>query len=126
MEALRQAGVEASSVLWKDESVYYPSAIREATPDGPEAEEAAVETAATPGGGVSDAGATGEPVQGSRPPLVVEVSDDSNEARPSPDAQVSSAEGVAIPVAPLQAIPLSQGSEDPEAALVRPPTRAGN
>ena len=31
-EAFKQAGVEASSVLWKVEKVYYPSAIREAAP----------------------------------------------------------------------------------------------
>ena len=30
-EALKQAGVEASSDLWKAESVFYPSAIRETT-----------------------------------------------------------------------------------------------
>ena len=30
-EALKQAGVEASSDLWKAEKVYYPSAIRETT-----------------------------------------------------------------------------------------------
>ena len=30
-EALKQAGVEASSNLWKAESVFYPSAIRETT-----------------------------------------------------------------------------------------------
>ncbi|XP_023895104.1 uncharacterized protein LOC112007023 [Quercus suber] len=33
-EALKQAGVEASSDLWKEESVYYPPAICEAAPDG--------------------------------------------------------------------------------------------
>ena len=31
-EALKQAGVEASSDLWKVEKVYYPPAIRETTP----------------------------------------------------------------------------------------------
>ena len=31
-EAFKQAGVEASSNLWKVENVYYPPAIREAAP----------------------------------------------------------------------------------------------
>ena len=31
-EALKQAGVEASSDLWEVENVYYPPAIREAAP----------------------------------------------------------------------------------------------
>ena len=101
-------------------------------PDGSEAEGAAVETAATPGEGASDARATDEPVQGSDPPVVVELSDGSNEdalqqvAKPPLDAPVSSTDGAAIPAVPLQAIPLSQGSEDPEAALGQPPTEAGN
>ncbi|XP_023905036.2 uncharacterized protein LOC112016784 [Quercus suber] len=92
-EALKQARVEVSSDLCKEESVYYPLVICETAPDGSEAEEAAVETAATPGEGASDAGVTGEPVQGSNPPVVVELSDGSNEdapqqaAKPSPDAR---------------------------------------
>ncbi|XP_023921261.1 uncharacterized protein LOC112032733 [Quercus suber] len=40
-EALKQARVEASSALWKEESVYFPPAIREATLDDSEAEGAA-------------------------------------------------------------------------------------
>ena len=36
-EALKQAGVEASSDLWKVEKVYYPPAIREAAPVSSEA-----------------------------------------------------------------------------------------
>ena len=37
-EALKQAGVEASSDLWKVESVYYPPTIMEFTPSSSEAE----------------------------------------------------------------------------------------
>ena len=36
-EALKQAGVEASSDLWKEENVYYPPAIRETAPTSSEA-----------------------------------------------------------------------------------------
>ena len=37
-EALKQAGVEASSNLWKLENVYYPPAIRETAPANSEVE----------------------------------------------------------------------------------------
>ena len=36
-EALKQAGVDASSDLWKAESIFYPTAIREATSTSSEA-----------------------------------------------------------------------------------------
>ena len=36
-EALKQAGVDASSDLWKAESIFYPSAIRETAPPSSEA-----------------------------------------------------------------------------------------
>ena len=39
-KALKQAGVEASSDLWKVENVYYPPAIRETAPISSEAESA--------------------------------------------------------------------------------------
>ncbi|XP_065631120.1 uncharacterized protein LOC136068208 [Quercus suber] len=122
-EALKQAGVEASSDLWKEESVYYPPAIRKATPDGSKAEEAAEEIAATSGEGASVAGPTDKPVQGSEPPGVVEPSEGPHEeapqqvAKPSSNAQASNSGEVTIPTVPLQAIPLGQSSEDPEAAV---------
>ena len=44
-EALKQAGVEASSDLWKVENVYYPPAIRETTPISSKVESARPEAA---------------------------------------------------------------------------------
>ena len=45
-EALKQAGVEASSDLWKVENVYYPPAIRETAPSSSEAKDAPKEAEA--------------------------------------------------------------------------------
>ena len=45
-EALKQAGVEASSDLWKVENVYYPPAIREAAPSSSEVKDAPEEAEA--------------------------------------------------------------------------------
>nr|POF09891.1 hypothetical protein CFP56_53438 [Quercus suber] len=115
--------MEASYNLWKEESVYYHPAIREAATDGSEAEEATEEIAATPGEGASVDGPTDKPIQGSEPPGVVEPSEGPHEeapqqvVKPSSDAQASNSREVAIPAVPLQAIPLGKSSEDPEAAV---------
>ena len=45
-EALKQAGVEVSSDLWKVENVYYPPAIRETAPSSSEAKDAPEEAEA--------------------------------------------------------------------------------
>ena len=45
-EALKQARVEASSDLWKVENVFYPPAIREATPSNSEVRDAPEEAEA--------------------------------------------------------------------------------
>ena len=45
-EALKQAGVEASSDLWKVENVYYPPANREAAPSSFEVKDAPEEAEA--------------------------------------------------------------------------------
>ena len=45
-EALKQAGVEASSDLWKVEHMYYPLAIREAAPSNSEVRDALEEAEA--------------------------------------------------------------------------------
>ena len=51
-EALKQAGVEASSDLWKVENVYYPPAIREAALSSSEVRDAPEETEAVGPGAV--------------------------------------------------------------------------
>ena len=45
-EALKQAGVEVSSDLWKVENLYYPYAIRETAPSSSEAKDAPEEAEA--------------------------------------------------------------------------------
>ncbi|XP_065633832.1 uncharacterized protein LOC136069338 [Quercus suber] len=120
-EALKQAGVEASSDLWKVESVYYPPAICEATSGSSEVEEVVEEVGATPSEGASVAGLAGEPVKGGDPPGVVGSREGPDEGapqevvNPSSDA-LSSAKKATILAVPLQAILLSQSSKDPEAA----------
>lgn len=104
-EALKQAGVEASSDLWKAESVYYPHAICEAAPEGAEVGEVVEEVGATE---------PGEDPSEEAPQEVVNV--------PS-SAQIPTTEEVAILAVPLQAIPLGQSSEDPEVASIQPSTR---
>ncbi|XP_065623827.1 uncharacterized protein LOC136065078 [Quercus suber] len=109
-EALKQAGVEASSDLWKVESVYYPPAICEAAPDGAKVGEVVEEVGATPGEGAS----------------VAESKEDPSEKAPQEaanvpsNAQIPTTEEAAILAVPLQAIPLGQSSEDPEVASIQP------
>nr|POE45249.1 hypothetical protein CFP56_60086 [Quercus suber] len=73
--------------------------------------------------GASVAGPIDKPVQGNEPPGVVEPSEGPHEevpqqvAKPSSNAQASNSREVAILAVPLQAIPLGQSSEDPEAAV---------
>ena len=45
-EALKRAGVEASSDLWKAESIFYPPAIRKTTSAGSEAVSVPIEAEA--------------------------------------------------------------------------------
>lgn len=130
-EALRQAGVEASSDLWKKENVYYPPAIREAIPSGSEAEEAAEETGAVTSEDTSVAEPVGELVQGSDPPEGAESGEGPIEEAPqevvksTSEAEVPAAEEAAIPVTPSQAVPPGQSSEDLEATIVQPPAKGG-
>ena len=104
-ESLKQAGVEASSDLWKMENVYYPPAIREIAAASSEAE-VALEEAET-----------------ARPEaaLAITVPDEptkeselSGTAESTANAQALHAEELALPIEPLQIIPPSEGSKDPE------------
>nr|XP_023916367.1 actin cytoskeleton-regulatory complex protein pan1-like [Quercus suber] len=131
MEAFRQAGVEASSDLWKEESVYYPPAIRETTPSGAEAEEATEKASAASGKDASIAEPMGELVQVSDPPQVAESGEGLAEEAPqevaksSSEVEVPAVEEAAVPATPSQAAPSSQGSEGPEAAMAQPPAEGG-
>ena len=119
-KALKQAGVEASSDLWKVENVYYPPAIRETAPSSfetggvPEEAEAAgtvvAVTTTTPD----------EPAKESKPPRVAKTGEGLSLKAP-PRAAESMAEAQApyvkepaLLIKPLQAVSLGKGSKDLE------------
>ena len=119
-ETLKQAGVEASSDLWKVENVYYPPAIREIAPFSsetggvPEEAEAAgtvvAVTTTTPD----------EPAKESKPPGAAETGEGLSLKAPPraaesmAEAQAPYAEEPALLVEPFQAVPLGEGSKDLE------------
>ena len=72
-EALKQAGAEASSDLWKVENVYYPPAIRETTSSNSEAGGVPEEAEATRTVVVVATTAPDEPAKESKPPGAVET-----------------------------------------------------
>ena len=81
-EALKQAGVEASSNLWKVENVYYPPAIREATPSSSEVRDAPEEAKATGPGVILAITVLKEPTRESEPSRVAETSEGLNPDAP--------------------------------------------
>ena len=119
-EALKKAGVEASSDLWRVENVYYPPAIREAAPSSfeaggvPEEDEAAGTVAAT----ISTA--PNEPAKERKPFGAAKIGEGLNLKAPpravesTTEAQASHAEEPTLLVEPLQAVPLDKGSRDLE------------
>ena len=121
-EALKQAGVEASSDLWKVENVYYPLAIREAAPFSSEVKDAPEEAEAASPGAVLAITVPEELARENEPSGATETSEGLNPDAPQKtvestgDAQAPHAEEPALLVEPLQAIPLGEGSEDLEVA----------
>ena len=125
-EALKRAGVEASSDLWKAESIFYPPAIRETAPasseairDPQEAEAAQSEAAQVivPPGELTERGKPHDVMEapgGLNPEMPQEV------ASSAVSAQISCAEKPAIFVQPLQAIPLTDVPPGTEADLAKP------
>ena len=106
-EALKQAGVEASSDLWKVENVYYPLAIREAAPSSSEVKDAPEEAEAAGPGAVLAITVPEEPARESEPFRVAEDSEGQNLDAPhktvksTSDAQASHAKEPALLVEPL-------------------------
>ena len=126
-EALKRAGVEALSDLWKAEKVYYPPAIRETASASSEAvsapqeiEAAQLEAAqlivtpdeSTKGGELYEATET---PGGLNPEMPQEA------AKSTVSAQISDAEEPALLVQPFQAIPFADVSEGLEANPAWPP-----
>ena len=135
-ETLKQAGVEASSDLWKAENVYYPLAICEAAPSSFEAEMAVEGTDTATNEEAEEAVVPTEAVTTTSDELAVEAGPlgvtetakgpneeaSQDAANPSADAQAPLAGETAPSTAPLQTIPLSQGSEGPQATTNQLPT----
>ena len=121
-EALKQAGVEASSNLWKVENVYYPPAIRETAPYSSEAKGAFMEAEAAEPEAALAIIAPDEPARESELFGATETNEGLNPKVPqktaesTADAQALHAEESALLVEPLQIVPPSKGSKDPETA----------
>ena len=119
-EALKQAGVEVSSNLWKAERVYYPPAIREDATPSSKVRDALEEVEATGPGAALAITSSKEPAKESDPSGVVETNEGQNPVAPQEtvgstgDASVSHAEGPVLLVEPLQLVPLGDGSKDLE------------
>ena len=77
-KALKQAGVEASSDLWRVENVYYPPTIRETAPSSSEARDAPEETEAAGLEAALAITAPDEPAMESEPSGAIETSEGLN------------------------------------------------
>ena len=119
-EALKQAGVEASSDLWKVKNVYYPHVIRKTAPSNFEA--GGVPEEAEAAGTVVAVATTApdEPAKESKPLGAAETGEGLSLKAPPraaesmAEAQAPYAEEPALLVEPLQAVPLGEGSKDLE------------
>ena len=125
-EALKQAGVDASSNLWKAECVFYPPTIREDAAPSSEAQDApeGVEVA-SPNAALKIIFPQ-VPTKESGPSGMVGADEGQGPDAPKETAgsvsggSVSHIEGSIIVVEPLQSVLLAEGSKDPEASPAQP------
>ena len=119
-EALKQAGIEALSDLWKVENVYYPPAIRETASSNSKARDALEEAEAAGPKATVATTTPDESAKESELSRVAEISEGLSSEAPQKtvesiaDAQAPHAEESTLLVKPLQAVPPSEGSKDPE------------
>ena len=124
-ETPKQAGVEASSDLWKAERVYYPPAIREDAFANSEAKDAPGQTEAAGPDAALAITSSKEPAEESGPSGAVETDEGQNPDAPQEtigsigDAPVSLAEGPVLLVEPLQSVPLGEGFKDLKTSLIQ-------
>ena len=114
-EALKQAGVEASSDLWKVKNVYYPLAIRETVPSSFKAEGAPEEAEAVGLEDVLAVTALDEPVRRVNPEAPQKT------AESTADAQTPHVEEPTFLFEPLQIVPPREGSKDLETTSTQLP-----
>ena len=118
--------MEASSNLWKAESVFYPPAIRETASTSSEAMSASQEAEAAQLEATQIIVTPGESTKGGEPHDVTEAPGGLNpempkeDAEPAVSAQISGAEEPAIFVQPLQAIPLTDVPKSTETDPAQP------
>ena len=119
-EALKQAGVEASSDLWKVEHVYYPPTIKEVAPSSSKVRDAPEEAEVARFGVILAITSPEEPAKESEPSGAAETGEGQNPDAPqktvesTSDAQASHAEEPTLLFEALQAVPLDEGSKDLE------------
>ena len=112
-EALKRAGVDASSDLWKAESIFYPTAICEAASTSSEAVSDQHEGGVTQSEAAQVGVPSGEPLKGGELHEVIEAPKrmdpevPKEDTKPMVSAQIPDAEEPAILAQPLQAIPLT-------------------
>ena len=123
-EALNQAGVEASSDLWKVENVYYPPAIQETAHASSEAEVAPKETEIARPEAALALTAPNEPTEEGKFPRATKTHENlipeapQKTAESTADAQATHAEEPTLSVQTLQTVPPSEGSKDPEVVSI--------
>ena len=125
-EALKRAGVEASSNLWKAESVFYPPAIRKTTFASSETKRDPQEAGAAQSEAAQIIVPPSEPTEGGEPHDATEAPGGLNPempkegAEPTVNAQISGAKEPAILAQPLQEIPLTEVPKSIEINLAQP------
>ena len=118
--------MDASSDLWKAESIFYPPAIRETAFTSSEAMSNQHEAGVTQSEAAQIIVPPGESTEGGEPHVVTEAPGGLNPEMPQEvasstvSAQISCAEKPAIFVQPLQAIPLTDVSQGTEADPAKP------
>ena len=124
-EALKRAGVDASSDLWKAESVFYPAAIRDATSTSSVTTDAQPEEEVTPSGYLQASGSTNKaPKEGILQDVAVmsphvdpEIPTEVTE--PKVGVQASGTEELAALAQLPEAIPLAVTAQDTSAGPVQ-------
>ena len=124
-EALKQAGVDASSNLWKIECVFYPPAIREDATPSSEVRDAPEEVEVARPGVALLITSPEVPAKESGPSRAAGTEKGQNPDTPKEtvgsvgDDPVSHIEGPIIIVKPLQSVPIAEGSKDPETSVAQ-------
>ncbi|XP_050247900.1 uncharacterized protein LOC126695263 [Quercus robur] len=125
-EALKRAGVDASSDLWKAESIFYPLAIHETASASSEAMSDQHEAEVIQSEDAKIIVSPNESMEGGEPHDAMEAPGGMNPempkegAEPTVSAQIPDAEEPAILVQPLQAIPLTEVPKSIETDFAQP------